>query len=163
MPTIGQIVRGKDIGRQDRCKFIWCTCKSCGKGRWVRLNRYNKGEQTHCQRCKPRKGGTGVYRRGYVLVRLLSTDFYAPMMTKEGYVYEHRLVMSKHLGRLLLKQEVIHHKNGIKDDNRIGNLQLLSNASSHVDMKICSHCELRKEIRLLRWQLKELLGEHRLV
>jgi hypothetical protein len=68
------------------------------------------------------KGGRTVASNGYVLVKRPGH----PMADSRGYVYEHRLVASQQLGRTLLRSEVVHHRNGVKTDNRPDNLEILS-------------------------------------
>lgn len=67
------------------------------------------------------KGGRFLSTYGYVLV----------YTENRGYVFEHRLIMEKHIGRQLKKKEIVHHVNGVKTDNRIENLLLLKDASEH--------------------------------
>ncbi|NCD13365.1 MAG: HNH endonuclease [Epsilonproteobacteria bacterium] len=67
------------------------------------------------------KGGRKKTQKGYVLI--LKKDH--PRSSKAGYIMEHRLVMENHLKRYLRSDEVVHHINGKKDDNRIENLLLM--------------------------------------
>lgn len=55
-----------------------------------------------------------------------------PFCNKAKYVFEHRLVMEKHLGRYLKPEEEIHHINNNRSDNRIKNLKLFKNKSKHM-------------------------------
>src|SRR3990167_253277 len=76
--------------------------------------------------------GNRIHPSGYILVRQPSH----PYADKNGYVREHRLVMESKLRRLLEKNEHVHHLNGIRIDNRVENLQVLSPSEhSKITMK----------------------------
>jgi HNH endonuclease/NUMOD3 motif-containing protein len=83
-------------------------------------------------------GGKRKHSKGYVRVLLPSH----PYADKYGYVFEHRLIMEKYLGRYLQNNEHIHHINNIKNDNRLENLQL---------MTIAEHSEMHFRKSMITW------------
>lgn len=179
MAQVGEIASGKDIGLS-KGRWIYATCPQCGKPRWRILRDYRKNPDGLCKSCFARvlgnrnqgrrfaERGKGRYinRGGYVEVRIRPNSlcfgmshYKVPKFAKtpngSAYVLEHRLVMAEYLGRPLSRLEHVHHINGNKLDNRIENLLLVSPASHTIRSELCANCELRKEIRLLKWQIKE--------
>ena len=73
-------------------------------------------------------GGRIVEADGYVMIH--KPDH--PFANNKGYVFEHRLVMEQKIGRVLQPQEVVHHVNEIRDDNRPDNLELYSDHKQHM-------------------------------
>lgn len=64
-------------------------------------------------------GGRFKSKEGYVYV--LRKDH--PFARSDGYVPEHRLVMEDYYNCYLLPSVDVHHKNGIRDDNRLETLK----------------------------------------
>lgn len=106
----------------------------------IRISRLHKGKtlsiETKLKMSEAKKhifaeGHTKKRCDGYIYVYYPTH----PNCSKDGYVMEHRIVMEKHIGRLLEQEEVVHHINHNRADNRLENLQLLTikeHASLHM-------------------------------
>ena len=124
------------------CKFPWCRnkhdshgyCKSHNSqmSRWGEVWRISKNVRVyHSQEAWDRirkgshlgnwKGGKTIDAEGYVRIHVY--DEGDPL--KGRNVYEHRYMMEKHLGRKLLRTELVHHIDGDRQNNDIVNLQLV--------------------------------------
>lgn len=142
---------GKELSLQPNqlkdCQHKFCD--SACYGAW--LHEHNRGELAHRW-----AGGRRSNPAGYIELRLQPDDFFYPMQSVRHYVLEHRLVMARHVKRCLLPWEVVHHINGVKDDNRLENLKLLSGNGAHNTMldKWCK--KLAKENAALKQRVAEL-------
>lgn len=147
MPKIGDRISERDLfGTNAHRRYVWFACIGCGKESWKRI-KYKDGtpERPRCKSCynKSRKGQRNWWiwkggrttegESGYVRVWLSPSDFFFSMASKGNYVKEHRLIMAQHLGRCLLPFEIVHHKNGIRNDNRIDNLKLTTRGSHSIE------------------------------
>jgi hypothetical protein len=134
----------------DACRLGTSVCESCGEtfvnrpvggDKTARDNRYCTYE-CRWQSVRGRDDyGRYINSAGYVVLNKefskkppskgLNDGGYVRVNLRggKGRVLEHRLVMEQHLGRTLLPGENVHHKNGVKTDNRIENLELW--VSSH--------------------------------
>ena len=160
---LGEIKYNRDIGYSNVSgnSKIWVACIDCGKERWVGLVK-GKPVTLRCKTCafRQRGGGRRIDSEGYIHVRLnIKSPFLSMATYKKVWVREHRLIMAQHLGRLLFNWEKVHHINGNKLDNRIENLTLIDQSSHQLQEMFCSRCELRKEVKLLQWHIKDLRSQ----
>lgn len=84
----------------------------------------------------PNWTGGRHYKNGYVLIYVPGH----PARTTDNYVLEHRYIMEKILGRPLTSNELVHHRNGIKDDNRPDNLEIVLQ-KTHRGVVCCPYCQ----------------------
>jgi hypothetical protein len=153
-------------------KTIELTCKMCGKKFLKNLSTY-KQDLKKCNAGKfcslaclykspERKANLGrlreksngwrggrLYERGYKMV--IAQDHPKGVAKGGGlkYVREHRLIMEKHLGRYLKDNEVIHHINGNRSDNRIENLALMTPSEHnryHIKKYWYDRCKTEREV-----------------
>jgi len=188
MPHLGELKRGKELGYKNRyLQLIWHACEKCKQERWVAFCKgqpvsklcprcgklgLHPSEETKTkirealkgERCYRWKGGRRKTGRGYIRIQLQPDDFFYPMVTCDGYVLEHRLVVAKALGRCLHLWEIVHHKNGCpKDDNRYPETLQLVSDDRHKQISILERKINRQREQIIKLKLENRLLKRRII
>lgn len=163
--------------------WIKITCPDCGNVRMVRKEQLMQVRKSiSCLGCslaskdrsekmrnisKPKYGKDSpnykkgiFYHRGYAYTILPPSHKFISMAQTKRKILLHRLIMAEHLGRSLEKWEIVHHKNGVRSDNRIENLELINSAVNHHAITIAEteFKRLKDENEKLKNMLMFLLG-----
>ena len=133
--------RVREYNKKQREKNPLYLC-ACGCGKKIRTGKYYRGHSPkihtifRAKNLKIKNKGKGwIDHCGYRILKRDGKD-----------IREHRYLMEQHLGRKLDLSEHIHHKNGNRLDNRIENLEIMTN-SEHNSRHISKH--ITKEIKKL--------------
>ena len=95
------------------------------------------------------RGGRKKTGNGYIYL-YMPDHMYS---TKEGYIMEHRWIAQQKIGRIINPDEQVHHINGIKDDNRPENLEVVSHRE-----RSRNHADAVKEVE----RLKKILEDNKI-
>jgi hypothetical protein len=115
-----------------------CVIPGCRKPRKKSRNQFGEFRLTRCTDHWGEWASKGENRR-------ISRDGYVYIRTPDGWRGEHRVVMEKILGRKLQPGESVHHKNGNKQENQEGNLELWVSSIRYGQRAteiVCPHCHL---------------------
>lgn len=108
---------GKTISRgSTKC----LSCSKIGKTAWAAGKKFPQNSRENHYRWK-------LNTQGYRTIHLPEH----PNSNKAGYIAEHRLVVEKFIGRYLTKEEVVHHIDENKQNNKIENLMIFKSARDH--------------------------------
>lgn len=131
--------------------MLWCAnvvCPHCGKQRWWGLSTIKRqmarsnftGQCLPCSKERTRAGfyqwqkrknggrrsvsSSGYIQLGPTYIEAADLPLFRQMENRSKYVFEHRFVLAKHLGRPLRRSECVDHMDGDKTNNKLSNLRI---------------------------------------
>ena len=148
MKTTGYVLKERiryiprNGGNPHLVRDVWAKCPDCGKERWTDKNCYIRHDTKGlCQSCSAKRSMAKAHlvpiedrpilkqSDGYLYKYLPKGHWCFPMAgrkARSAIILLHRLTMAEHIGRLLSQDEIVHHINGNREDNRIENLQIVT-------------------------------------
>lgn len=121
---------GKEFIGKSSCHIYKFCSREC----------YRSSDNCAVGKGKSPRGKEKILRTGYWYIYLPSH----PNSGKQGYIAEHRLIMEKHIGRMLEKTEIVHHIDKNPINNELDNLVLCSGRKEHSKL----HPEIAKKLSI---------------
>lgn len=152
--------------------FVNVRCPRCGGIRTTRWDHFknrrkNDGDKTLlCASCRAIKDhhhydGNGYAIKCYKAFPIETWPILSQMCKKNSQIKEHRAIMAIKLGRPLKPNEIVHHINGVRNDNRPENLEIFSTTNAYNKHHCCGvrEIEVVEENKRLRERIKKLERE----
>jgi hypothetical protein len=143
---------------QAQRKGEWRTCVVCSARFYISAADLARRRGRYCSPSCSMTSRSGSLHHNWNSGRIENSEGYVLLRSGKGkYRREHVVIMEEHIGRPLNPDECVHHRNGIRDDNRLSNLELLTRTSHikkyHPKAKnpanwievVCTHCGIRFE------------------
>lgn len=121
------------LSNTDYSTPVYKNCLNCGKEYKIKKSREKLTKFCSYKCMNKFKSATKKKMNGYIFWR-----------ENGKRIWEHRTIMEQFLGRKLSKNEIVHHKNNNRSDNRIENLQILNQSEHmniHRDKKLGKFCK----------------------
>lgn len=145
-------------------KYIESICVHCGESYKTRSDDYKRKYETNnqkklCPACSSLNFNGYIETKGYVVKywRTYPKEYWEllkKMCKSNGQIKDHRAIMAMYLNRPLSENEIVHHKNGVKTDNRVENLEIIA-ASEHQVFHMTELANANKKLQEENKKLRE--------